>query len=198
MNTMTSRPRDEETRVAHLVKGLSLDEDGWEGLDNQSMDMDMEFTKHDSKDDNVDNWEPDRYEVDQIIAHKVVNGQDHYLVMWRGYSKDTWEPVENLDDCREKLEEFHKLSNEMKINDHCHSQYEFDPEERNMFLNALYDSGRINFDLYDKIVLGRIKDYDYNDNASDPRIENVPIAEIGERGKKEEEESKRHEECDLF
>ncbi|CAG8515528.1 6411_t:CDS:2 [Cetraspora pellucida] len=177
MNTMSSRPRDEETRVAHLVKGLSLDEDGWEGLDNQSMDMDMEFTKHDSKDDNVDNWEPDRYEVDQIIAHKVMN---------------------NLDDCREKLEEFHKLSNEMNINDHCHSQYEFDPEERTMFLNALYDSGRINFDLYDKIVLGRIKDYDYNDNASDPRIENVPIAEIGERGKKEEEESKRHEECDLF
>ncbi|CAG8511905.1 11972_t:CDS:2 [Racocetra fulgida] len=60
---MSCRPRDEEIRVAHLVKGLSLDENEWEELDNQSMEMDIECIRHDSKDDNVDTWEPDRYEI---------------------------------------------------------------------------------------------------------------------------------------
>ncbi|CAG8470473.1 10771_t:CDS:2 [Dentiscutata heterogama] len=194
-NSSNSSNTSNKTRVAHLVKSLSLDEDDWEKFDNQSMDM--EYTINDSKDDNIDNWEPDRYEVDQIIAHKVANGRDLYLVTWKGYSKDTWEPAENLDDCREKLDEFHRLSDEMKIADQYCSQYEFDPEERDLFLNALHDSDRVNFDLYDKIILGRIKDFDYNDYASDPRIESVPIAEIGQRGRREEE-LKCREECDLF
>ncbi|CAG8476549.1 12800_t:CDS:2 [Cetraspora pellucida] len=178
---MCSKHKDEEANVAHLVKSLSIGEDDWKNFDNQSMDV--ECTKHDSKDNNVDNWEPNRYEVEQIIAHKVVNGQDLYLVMWRGYSKDTWEPVENLDDCRDKLYEFHKLSDEIKMNEQ-HHLYELDPEERNMFLNALHDSSHINFDLYDKIILGRTRDYDY---LSEPRIESVPIAEISERNQKEKE-----------
>ncbi|CAG8485878.1 14168_t:CDS:2 [Racocetra fulgida] len=51
--------------------------------------------------------------------------------------------------------------------------YEFDPKERNMFLNAIQDSDHINFDLYDKIILGRTKDYDY---LSEPRIESTAYA----------------------
>ncbi|RIB15421.1 hypothetical protein C2G38_1580796 [Gigaspora rosea] len=117
--------------------------------------------------------------------------------MWRGYSKDTWEPAENLDDCRDKLIEFHRLTDEMRITDQYHPQFEFDSDERDMFLNALYDSGHVNFDIYDKIILGRINYYDYNNYVSDFRIESVPIAEIGQRGRKEEE-LKRREEFDLF
>ncbi|CAG8753306.1 1071_t:CDS:2, partial [Racocetra persica] len=175
-------------------KGLSLDEEGWEELDNQSMDVDVECTRHDSKDDNVDNWEPDRYEVHKIIAHKVVNIFTSLCGEVTPRTRNS-----NLDDCREKLDEFRKLSNEMKITEQCHQQYECDPEERIMFLNAYNDSGRINFDLYDKIILGRIKkDYEYNEYVSDLMIECVPVAEISERGRKEEEEAKRREEYDLF
>ncbi|RIB19060.1 hypothetical protein C2G38_1293847 [Gigaspora rosea] len=79
--------RDEDVQVAHLVKDLSLDESEWNKFDNQSTDM--EYTRHGSKDDDVDNWEPNRYEIDHIIAHKIVNGRDFYLVVWKGYSKDT-------------------------------------------------------------------------------------------------------------
>ncbi|CAG8573460.1 23219_t:CDS:2 [Gigaspora margarita] len=163
--------REEDVQVAHLVKDLSLDESEWNKFDNQSMDM--EYTRHRSKDDNVDHWEPNRYEIDHIIAHKVVN---------------------NLDDCREKLNEFYKLSDELKISDQFRSSNELDPEERSMFLNALQDSNSADYDLYDKIILGRTKNHDY---LSEPRIESVPIAEIGERGQMEYEE-KLKEDIDLY
>ncbi|CAG8713243.1 6199_t:CDS:2 [Dentiscutata erythropus] len=189
MNFKGNSRRDDE-QVAHLVKGLSLDEDQWMKFDNQSMGM--EHTRCDS---NVDNWEPNRYEVDHVIAHKVVNGRDFYLVVWKGYSKDTWEPVENLDDCREKLYDFHKLSNEIKLNDQLQSDYEFDPEERKLFLDALQDSSSVNYELYDKVILGRTKDFNY---LSEPTIESVPISEIGERGKLESELNQKDEDSDLY
>jgi len=50
------------------------------------------------------------YEVDRIMKHKVVRGQLHYLVHWKGYqhSEDTWEPKDNLTNCREALMKYHQ------------------------------------------------------------------------------------------
>jgi hypothetical protein len=38
------------------------------------------------------------YEVDHIVASRLVRGRTEYLVRWRGYGSfdDTWEPEANL------------------------------------------------------------------------------------------------------
>ena len=36
------------------------------------------------------------YEVEEIIDEKTTNGGLHYLVKWKGYGDNTWEPVGNL------------------------------------------------------------------------------------------------------
>jgi hypothetical protein len=48
------------------------------------------------------------YEVDRILAKRVVRGQDQFLVRWKGYSsfEDSWEPKANLTNAPEKLKEF--------------------------------------------------------------------------------------------
>jgi len=51
------------------------------------------------------------YEVERIVDHLVVkNGGSHYLVKWRGWSKEnnTWEPEENLSNCKDMLRNYHK------------------------------------------------------------------------------------------
>jgi len=47
------------------------------------------------------------YEVElikSIMIHR--NGTREYLIQWKGYKKETWEPEENLKGCQEKLSEF--------------------------------------------------------------------------------------------
>jgi len=38
------------------------------------------------------------YEVDFIRKRKLVDGECHYLIRWKGYDEkaDTWEPLSNL------------------------------------------------------------------------------------------------------
>ena len=63
------------------------------------------------------------YVVERILKEKRVkqrNGrsQTMYLVKWEGYNEETWEPVRNLSNCREKIDEFraqrHILSDEQE------------------------------------------------------------------------------------
>ena len=49
------------------------------------------------------------YEVDQILDSRIFRGTLQYLVSWKGYDIGdcSWEPLENLANCEESLEEFH-------------------------------------------------------------------------------------------
>ena len=50
--------------------------------------------------------EPDEeYEVEDILEKRMISGEAHYLVKWRGYdtSENTWEPRENLKNCARAL-----------------------------------------------------------------------------------------------
>ena len=50
----------------------------------------------------------EEFEVDKILKSRMVNGQQQYLVRWKGYSAehDTWEPAANLDAAQRKIREF--------------------------------------------------------------------------------------------
>ncbi|KAJ8324255.1 hypothetical protein O5D80_8742 [Batrachochytrium dendrobatidis] len=51
------------------------------------------------------------YEVEKILDSKIVKGQLHYLVDWKGYTINdrSWEPVENIS-APDKLAEFHSAN----------------------------------------------------------------------------------------
>ncbi|XP_073995877.1 histone-lysine N-methyltransferase SUV39H2-like isoform X2 [Rhodnius prolixus] len=61
----------------------------------------------------VDNIDEERYEVEQIVSHKISKGRvSRYLVKWKDYSSETntWEPITNLRDCLESVADyFHNL-----------------------------------------------------------------------------------------
>jgi hypothetical protein len=46
--------------------------------------------------------------VEQIQNRKTIRGRTHYLVLWKGQSSsnDSWEPVEHLTNCAERLAEY--------------------------------------------------------------------------------------------
>ena len=55
----------------------------------------------------VDN-DGELYEVEDILDSKKIDGKIKYLIAWKGYgpADNTWEPEQNLTDCRELLLEF--------------------------------------------------------------------------------------------
>jgi len=61
------------------------------------------------------NYQEQEWEVQEIINERKINKEGdknfkklEYLVKWVGYELPTWEPIENLENCRELLEEYLK------------------------------------------------------------------------------------------
>ena len=54
--------------------------------------------------------EEPEYEVQAILDSKIIRNKLYYLVDWLGYTPNdrTWEPVENVSNASELLEEFHR------------------------------------------------------------------------------------------
>ena len=55
--------------------------------------------------------EDTEYEVESIKDLRKRNGKVQYLVYWKGYRTPTWEPVENLNHCKDVLDKFIKSYN---------------------------------------------------------------------------------------
>jgi len=60
--------------------------------------------------------EPDEqeYEVEDILDKRTNGKTEEYLVKWKGYdnSENTWEPIRNLDHCREKVRQYQRRNPE--------------------------------------------------------------------------------------
>ena len=50
------------------------------------------------------------YEVEEVLDSRLKKGRLEYLVKWSGYTDEynTWEPVSNLENSKEAIEDFHK------------------------------------------------------------------------------------------
>ncbi len=46
--------------------------------------------------------------VDVIVDED--EGEQYYLVKWKGYYKPTWQPSSNLDNCQRLIKEFRKVN----------------------------------------------------------------------------------------
>ncbi|MFY7728230.1 MAG: GIY-YIG nuclease family protein [Flavobacterium sp.] len=57
-----------------------------------------------------DDYEVDKYEIEDILAKKIVNNTIYYKIFWKGYSitDATWEPMDRLieDHCSEVIRSF--------------------------------------------------------------------------------------------
>ncbi|KAI1287341.1 Heterochromatin protein 1 [Halotydeus destructor] len=62
----------------------------------------------DSQDDSQD--DENIYEVQKIVAKRIMNGRPEYYIRWKGYGRnyDSWEPVSCLDNCQVMLENFER------------------------------------------------------------------------------------------
>ena len=56
----------------------------------------------------VDEEEDIEYGVEEILDSRRNRGKVYYRVRWEGYAEqdDTWEPIDVLDGCPDKLREF--------------------------------------------------------------------------------------------
>lgn len=63
------------------------------------------------------NEEEDTYIIEEILDFKFENGKEFFHIKWKGWedSDNTWEPIENLDNCPELLKHF---LTEMEL-EHC-------------------------------------------------------------------------------
>lgn len=51
---------------------------------------------------------PEEYEVERVLRSRVVRGKEQLLVKWKGFGdfENSWEPVDNLANARERVAEF--------------------------------------------------------------------------------------------
>ncbi len=54
------------------------------------------------------------YEVEDILDSIVEDGKHFYLVKWVSYEETTWQPLSDLDNCHELLQDFHTVSTLVK------------------------------------------------------------------------------------
>lgn len=54
--------------------------------------------------------ESEEFDVEKIVGKRVKNNQTEYLIKWLGYSDsyNTWEPLDNLDNIKDMVQEFEK------------------------------------------------------------------------------------------
>lgn len=60
------------------------------------------------------NQKESEYEVDRILDKRMRDGIMVYKIQWKGFpaSEATWEPVENLQKCKDMISEFEKSRKE--------------------------------------------------------------------------------------
>jgi len=57
-----------------------------------------------------------QWEVASILSERVIAGITRYEVKWVGYEETTFERVENLNDCNDKLQAYLKKKSENEVN----------------------------------------------------------------------------------
>ncbi|XP_012280614.1 histone-lysine N-methyltransferase SUV39H2 isoform X1 [Orussus abietinus] len=99
----------------------------------------------------------DVYEVEKILGKKYQNGTALYLIKWKNWNAEsnTWEPLENLVNCSELLEEFE--NDRIKLLDKFKSKMNFYPtiKEVERFMKNLMTNGYTDCTDPDEDVLYR-------------------------------------------
>ncbi|KAK8628158.1 hypothetical protein V6N13_063870 [Hibiscus sabdariffa] len=92
-----------------------VDDDDDDDDDNDDEEGDGDGEEQEQEEDNDDGEEEHRtklddgfYEIEAIRRKRVRKGELQYLIKWRGWpeTSNTWEPLENLQSCRDVIDAF--------------------------------------------------------------------------------------------
>ena len=57
------------------------------------------------------------YQVEEIVDRRKAKGKYEYLIKWKGFKDQyTWEPIENLENMRQDIEEYDEMYEEANMN----------------------------------------------------------------------------------
>ncbi|PIN10956.1 DNA (cytosine-5-)-methyltransferase [Handroanthus impetiginosus] len=102
---------------------LSTENNGSSSEEGKLNDAKDDASDNNGEEDDADEDDSEVFEVDEILAigygdpNKTRNPELHFKVRWKGYGpeEDTWEPLEGLSACQEKLKEFVSRGYKSKI-----------------------------------------------------------------------------------
>ncbi|XP_050348375.1 histone-lysine N-methyltransferase SUV39H2-like isoform X1 [Nymphalis io] len=79
------------------------------------LDTETIIEKPQSKKQKRHKQQPEEFIIEQILDFKYVSGKESFFIKWKGWndSENTWEPIENLDNCPDVLKKF-LISEELK------------------------------------------------------------------------------------
>ncbi|RHZ63722.1 hypothetical protein Glove_328g16 [Diversispora epigaea] len=78
-------------------------------------DLKLGWEERDPEDHEKMENESESFEVESVMSRRVENGKENFLIKWKGYTKPTWEPRENLDGCEQLLESFYKVAKDTDL-----------------------------------------------------------------------------------
>lgn len=119
------------------------------------IDSDVTPEKTPSKKRKKQKQEPEEFIIEKILDFTFETGKVKFYIKWKGWndSENTWEPIENLDNCPEILREF-LIDKELK---HCQEIEKL--KEELSFDNLLGEDNLVNrLDEFEELELPKLKD----------------------------------------
>ena len=112
------KKRHRKGKVQYYVKWKNYEEWTWEPLDNllnakslidkfEAAEADPKLTKS-TKENGEDKSKQFEYEVEKVLKKRSRKGKTEYFVKWKNFNETTWEPVANLTNAENLIEEFNK------------------------------------------------------------------------------------------
>ncbi|KAG5518805.1 hypothetical protein PMAC_002776 [Pneumocystis sp. 'macacae'] len=95
---------------------------------------------------NIDSLDGEIYEVERICEEFVQeDGSILYRISWKGYSKDfdTWEPIENLIDCKHALEDWNRFKNSTSLKKKRKTLLNKYTKKKNIFKSSLPEDDKV-------------------------------------------------------
>ena len=112
------KKRHRKGKVQYYVKWKNYEEWTWEPLDNllnakslidkfEAAEADVKSTKS-TKENGEDKTKQFEYEVEKVLKKRSRKGKTEYFVKWKNFNETTWEPVANLTNAENLIDEFNK------------------------------------------------------------------------------------------
>ena len=103
------KKRHRKGKPEYFVKWKNYDETTWEPLDNllNAKDMIDKFDADQAVGSDVSDKQYE-YEVEKVLKKRKRKGKDEYFVKWKNFNETTWEPVSNLSNAANLIDEFNK------------------------------------------------------------------------------------------
>ena len=105
------KKRNRRGKVEYFVKWKNFNETTWEPLANLTNAQNLidEFNK--AQESVVPATEPEaepEYEVEIVLDKRIKKGKLEYFVKWKNYDETTWEPLSNLLNVRDLIDEYER------------------------------------------------------------------------------------------